>query len=112
MYGMAKLVVITDPTLALGFRLAGVDVYTAGTAEEAQRLLLALMAEGEAGVIAVNADYLAVLDEPTRRRIEASYKPVVVGLPSGAAIAPGERRSRYIAELIRRAIGFRITFRG
>ena len=108
---MAKLVVITDPALAPGFRLAGVDVYTAGTAEEAQRLLLALMEEGEVGVIAVNADYLAALDEPTRRRIDASYKPVVVGLPGGASVAPEERRSRYIAELIRRAIGFRITFR-
>ena len=109
---MAKLTVITDPTLAPGFRLAGVQVHMASTADEARRLLLSLIDEGEAGVIAVNAEYLAVLDEMTRRRIEASYKPVVVGLPSGAATSPGEQRSRHIAELIRRSIGFRIAFRG
>lgn len=108
---MLKLVVITDPTLSPGFRLAGVDVQTAGTTEEARRMLLALMDEGETGVVAVNADYLAALDEPTRRRIDASYKPVVVGLPSAAAAARAERRTRHLAELIRRAIGLRITFR-
>jgi vacuolar-type H+-ATPase subunit F/Vma7 len=109
---MAKLAVITDPTLAPGFRLAGVEVHTAGGPDEARRLLLALMDEGEAGVIAVNANYLAALDELTRRRIDESYKPVVVGLPTAVAIAPEEQRRRQIVELIRRAIGFRITFRG
>ena len=109
---MAKLVVITDPTLAAGFRLAGVEVHTASTADEARRLLLTLMEEGEAGVIAMNANYLAALDEITRRRLAASYKPVVVGLPTGIPVAPEESRSRQLAELIRRAIGVRLTFRG
>jgi hypothetical protein len=38
-------------------------------------------------------------------------KPVVVSLPVGADVLPEQRRSRQIAELIRRAIGIRITFR-
>ncbi|HXH14013.1 MAG TPA: V-type ATP synthase subunit F [Alphaproteobacteria bacterium] len=109
---MAKLVVITDPTMAPGFRLAGVEVHAANTVDEARRLLMALIEEGEAGVIAMNASYLEALDDIMRRRIEASYKPVVVALPSGEAVTPEARRSRQIAELIRRAIGVRITFRG
>ena len=109
---MAKLVVITEPALAPGFRLAGVEVHTASTAAEAERLLLALVDEGEAGVIAVHAPYLAALDERTHRRLDVRATPVVVGLPTGMAVTSEERRSRQLAELIRRAIGFRITFRG
>ncbi|MFQ6058309.1 MAG: V-type ATP synthase subunit F [Anaerolineae bacterium] len=108
---MAKLMVITDPTLAPGFRLAGVEVFAASTAGEAKEILLSLIDEGEAGVIAVHAGYLAGLDEATRRRVEEGYRPVVIGIPTGRLVAPEERRSRHIAELIRRAIGFRITFR-
>ncbi len=109
---MAKLAVITDPSLASGFRLAGVEVHTVSSADEARRVLLGLMGEGEMGIIAINSDFLSALDEGTRRRLDESYKPVVVALPTGAAVAPEERRSRHIAELIRRAIGIRITFRG
>lgn len=108
---MAKMAVITDPALASGFRLAGVEVHAVGSAEEARRLLLTLMDEAESGVIAINADYLSALDDMTRRRLEESYRPVVVALPTGVALAPMERRSSRIAELIRRAIGIRITFR-
>ena len=64
------------------------------------------------GVIAINSGYLNALDEMTRRRVSESTKPVIVGLPSGMHTVPEERRSRQIAELIRRAIGFRITFPG
>ena len=109
---MAKLVVITEPALAPGFRLAGVEVHTASTAAEAERLLLALMDEGEAGVIAVHAPYFVALGERTRRRIEIRATPVVMGLPTGMAVTSEERQSQHLAELIRRAIGFRITFRG
>jgi len=109
---MAKLAVITEPALAPGFRLAGVEVHTAYSAAEAEQLLRVLIDEGEAGVIAVHAPYLATLDERTRRRLEARATPVVVGLPTGLAVTAEEPRSRHLAELIRRAIGFRITFRG
>jgi vacuolar-type H+-ATPase subunit F/Vma7 len=109
---MAKLAVITDPTLAPGFRLAGVEVHVTSTVEEAKQRIFALMREGEMGIIAINASYLSAFDEPTRRRMEESSGPVVVALPAGMAVAAEERRSRLIAELVRRAIGFRITFRG
>ena len=108
---MAKLSVITDPILASGFRLAGVEVHSVSSAAEARGVLRMLMSEGEAGVIAINANYLSALDPLVRRRIDESYKPVVVALPTGVAVPPQERRRERITELIRRAIGFRITFR-
>jgi len=109
---MARLAVITDPTLAPGFRMAGVEVHTARTSDEAKALMHALMSEADMAIIAMNVNFLSDFDEPTRRRIEESTTPVVVALPAGEAVPPEARRSRRIAELIRRAIGFRISFKG
>lgn len=108
---MAKLTVITNPTLAPGFRLAGIEVIAAESRESARNALVRLLDEGEAGIIAIDAPYLSALDYATAHRIEEMVKPVVVSLPVGAEVLPEQRRSRQIAELIRRAIGIRITFR-
>jgi vacuolar-type H+-ATPase subunit F/Vma7 len=108
---VAKLTVITNPSLAPGFRLAGVDVIAAADRESAQRALARLIDEGEAGIIAVDAPFLSELDDATARRIEEMVKPVIVSLPGGADVLPEQRRSRQIAELIRRTIGIRMTFR-
>ncbi len=108
---MAKLTVITNPALAPGFRLAGVEVIAADNGERARNELVRLLDEGDAGIIAVDAPYLSALDYGTARRIEAMVKPVVVSLPMGADVLPEQKRSRQIAELIRRAIGIRMTFR-
>jgi vacuolar-type H+-ATPase subunit F/Vma7 len=108
---VAKLTVITNPSLAPGFRLAGVEVITAENRERAHDALVRLIDEAEAGIIAIDAPFLTGLDYATARRIDEMVKPVVVSLPVGAEALPEQRRSRQIAELIRRAIGFRITFR-
>jgi vacuolar-type H+-ATPase subunit F/Vma7 len=108
---VANLVVITNPTLAPGFRLAGVQVVSAETREEARNALVHLLDEGDAGIIAIDQPFFSALDYATARRIEEIVKPVVVTLPAGADVLPEQRRSRQIAELIRRAIGIRITFR-
>ncbi len=108
---MARLTVITNPRLAPGFRLAGVEVIAAESRESANTALVRLLNEGDAGIIAIDAPFLSALDYATARRIEEIVKPVVVSLPVGADVLPEQRRSRQIAELIRRAIGIRITFR-
>ncbi len=108
---MAQLTVITNPSLAPGFRLSGVDVIAVDTDERARDALVRLLDEGEAGIIAMDAPYFSTLDYATARRIEEMVKPVVVSLPVGADVLPEHRRSRQIAELIRRAIGIRMTFR-
>lgn len=108
---MAKLTVITNSSLAPGFRLAGVHVIAAEDCERAHRALARLMDEGDVGIIAIDAPFLDALDSAARHRIEEILKPIVVSLPIGTAISPEQRRSRQIAELIRRAIGVRMTFR-
>jgi vacuolar-type H+-ATPase subunit F/Vma7 len=107
---MGRLVVITTPDLAPGFELAGVDTYVADDPQRAQALVGQLMAGDEASLIAIRQDLLVGIDPRLRRKIDSSYRPIVMAIPSGPLALPGEGRQRYIAELIRRAIGFHITF--
>ncbi|MBW7885629.1 MAG: V-type ATP synthase subunit F [Caldilineaceae bacterium] len=109
---MAQLIVITHPDLAAGFRLAGVETYSASSPEEAQRQLQALLDDEEAGLIAMDQGFLEALDSQTQRRIERIYRPVVIGIPMGKAGGDAAARRLQLAELIRRAIGVRISFRG
>ena len=108
---MAKIAVIAQPAPAAGFALAGVDSYSAATAAAAKKLLLTLMEDSDVGVVAIDAGYLNALDRGTRKRVSESYMPVVVALLSGVPTERGERPSEQIAEMIRRAIGFRISFK-
>jgi vacuolar-type H+-ATPase subunit F/Vma7 len=107
---MGHLVVITTPDLAPGFQLAGVETYAVAQPEKAQTLLHSLMQGEDASLIAVRQDLLTGIDPRLQRQIDASYRPIVIAIPSGGLALPGEGRQRYIAELIRRAIGFHITF--
>ncbi len=109
---MSRLVVIADPEAALGFQLAGVEVIHADDFDSGRAHLLELLEDVNVGLVAVSAPLFEQLDEATRRRVETSYKPVVVSLPAGGAVMGFATRREYLAALIRRAIGFHITFEG
>lgn len=109
---MARLVIITTPELAPGFQLAGVTTRQAGSAREANSILRELLDGGEQGVIGVYGPYLAHMDRDLRRRLEQMVNPVVIAMPAGRLTAePGERRAQ-IAAMLRRIVGYHITFPG
>lgn len=107
---MSHLVVVTTPDLAPGFQLAGVEAHAVETPEQAQAVLRDLMHGDEVSLIAVRQDLLRGIDVRLQRQMDFSYQPIVMAIPGGGLALPGEGRQRYIAELIRRAIGFHITF--
>jgi V/A-type H+-transporting ATPase subunit F len=107
---MARLVVLAESEIALGFQLAGVEVVRAGDFESAREQLLRLIEDSSVGLIAVSDAFIEQLDNATRQRIEMSYKPVVVPLPAGGPVMGFAMRREYLAALIQRAIGFHITF--
>jgi len=106
-----KLVVLTDPDTADGFRLAGVDVAVADSDEAARKRLNALLDDETSGIIAVNEKMMAAIDERTQRKIDGIYRPIVISLPIKEKLEIGEDHRAYLARLIRRAIGFDITLR-
>ncbi len=105
---MYKFMVLTDPDTAAGFRMAGVDTREAWNDEEARRMLPELMQEGEAGIIAVNEDFMQGLDERLMTRIERSSRPIVIPIPGRSRRGGG---MAYIERLLRRAIGYNVVLR-
>jgi vacuolar-type H+-ATPase subunit F/Vma7 len=109
---MSDLLVIVDPELADGFRLAGARVWPATDAAVARDLVLRGLEDPDAGIIALADDYFAALDPRTRRLVERRYRPLVVALPARPALSPEQQRREYLLELIRRAVGFKIVLGG
>jgi V/A-type H+-transporting ATPase subunit F len=106
-----KLIVVTDSENAHGFRLAGVDVVEANNTQEARDQIIALINDDDSGIIAVNEDFMAAIDDRTRDKIEKIYRPIVVPIPAKKKIEVAEERREYLARLIRRAVGFDIKLR-
>lgn len=108
---MSRLVVLTTPDLAPGYRLAGVRVIPVSSAEEAAAEVLPLADErGERGVIALHEPFHAALDRQLRRRLDESTEPLVVPLPAGEpGSGDGGRRERLL-QMLWQAVGYEITF--
>jgi V/A-type H+-transporting ATPase subunit F len=105
---MRRFVVVTDPDTAVGFRLAGVDAVEARTPEEARGVIASLSAKEDTGILAVNEDFLAAMDEKFMDRIEKLRRPIVIPVPSGAK---GADPRSYIERLLRKAIGYNVVMR-
>ena len=78
---MYKLIVLTDPDNADGFRLAGVDVVEATDPETARKRLAELVDDDDSGIIGINESYMAAIDERLRNKIDSIYRPIVIPLP-------------------------------
>lgn len=108
---MYKLIVLTDPDNADGFRLAGVQVDVVESEDQVRERLNRLLDDESSGIIAVNEHLMTMIDERTQKKIDSIYRPLVVSLPLREKLAIGDDHRAYLARLIRRAIGFDITLR-
>ena len=109
---MSRLLVVARPSLVPGFHLAGVEAFPADDAEEAENLIGTWLEAGETGLIAIDDELLSDFDAVFRRKLEAAEQLPYLAIPSGEPRGPEGARQRRVSELIRRAIGFRITFKG
>jgi vacuolar-type H+-ATPase subunit F/Vma7 len=109
---MSRLLIVTRPALVSGFHLAGVEAYGAGTVETAQKLVTGWLEIGESGLLAVDEKLLAEFTPAFRRRLEAAPYLPCVALPAGDEAGREGAIWHETAELIRRTVGFQITFPG
>jgi len=105
---MYKFIVVTDPDTASGFRLAGAEVIEAADAQEAKKIIPPLFHRDDIGIIAVNEDFIQVLEEKLMNRIERAYRPIVIPIPKRAHTGGGPG---YLENLLRRAVGYNIVVR-
>ena len=104
---MARLVVIANPGLADGFRLAGSATVTARPGPEAVAAVRSVVAEGDIGLVLVTADLWHALDDQFRGVLERSARPIVLPIPAGVVTDVTTRR-QLLGEMLERAIGYRI----
>lgn len=109
---MSQFLVVTRPDLVPGFQLAGVEAHGIEDVETAQELIEKLMIAGEAGLLAIDDGLLAHMDATFLKRLASSENLLYLAIPGGGALGPEVSQRHRIARLIRRAIGFHITFKG
>ncbi len=109
---MSRLLVVTRPSLLPGFHLAGVEAFAAEDAVEAQSIIAKWLEPGETGLIAIDDGLLAGFDPAFRRKLEGADHLPHLAIPGGGPLEIALSGRRRIAEIIRKAIGFHITFQG
>lgn len=105
---MARLIVITLPELAAGFRLAGVRAVVASDAAQAAAAVADLRRQDDVGVLAIHAPLLDGMPPDQQRHLAALTRPVVVAVPDGLRAEDASARRRRLTELLERAVGFRL----
>lgn len=109
---MSRLLVITRPDLVDGFRLAGVEAFAPEDIETAQELIESWVEADESGLVAIDDGYLEHISPTVIRRLEASEQLDYLAIPGGEPLGAEISRRQRLAQQIRRAIGFHITFKG
>jgi len=105
-----RLVVVVPPELGTGFRLSGTTVRVATTVREAEAQVARLLDEGERGIVAVYEPWYRRFEPDLRDRLDSSVAPVTVPVPSGLETVDPEQRRARLAALLRRSVGYHITF--
>lgn len=109
---MSRLIILTRPSLVHGFQLAGINAYGAEDIETAQELINGWLERGEVGLLAIDDGFIANLDPTLIRKLEASQHLPYLPIPGGKPLGIETSQKYRIAAMIRRAIGFHITFKG
>lgn len=109
---MSQLFVVTRPALVPGFQLAGVDAHGVDDVETAQELIDNWITAGEVGLLAIDDGLLAHMEAPFLKRLSTCEGLPFLAIPGGQPLGPEASQKNRIASLIRRAIGFHITFKG
>ncbi len=99
----AKLVVIGDAPLTMGFTLSGIEDTITASKETFQEELEKALANPDYGIIVANEYLLNCVDWKMRKKLDSIAYPVIVPIPdySGKS-SEGEE----IRNIIKRALGF------
>ena len=109
---MSRLLILTRPSLVHGFQLAGVDAYGAEDVESAEEIIQTWLEAGESGLLAIDDGLLEHIDPTLIKQLEIAEQLPYLAIPGGKPLGKEVSRKHRIAEIIRRAVGVHITFKG
>jgi len=110
---LSRILALVRPDFGSGFALTGIDVGRVADAGELRAALGAAVAGTTYGMVVVEEELMAGLDENERAALLSVTVPLVIGVPGAlewreAAEAPAED---YVARLIRRAVGYQLNIK-
>ncbi len=105
-----RILVILDPDVAPGFQLAGIDVWTASTPEEAQKFAEQALASEEYGIVILEEEFLEQFPQKLKDQVMDSVIPLV--LPVSIKKTGKIDVAEYLESIIKRATGYQIKVRG
>lgn len=108
---LAKIAIVTDHDTGLGFRLAGVDVYSASSYKETEGHIEKLLKDKEYGLVAYSEEYTEHFPESMRIKMEESSLPVFIAIPSIKSWKEVEREEEYIGKILQKALGFYVKIK-
>lgn len=107
---MSRLFILTQPETVSGFHLAGIDAYAATNTSQARSQIEKWLAAGEQGLLAVDETLFNGFEPAFQKRLTSNNQLPTIVLPDGRPVGPEITGRQHIADLIREAIGFHITF--
>jgi vacuolar-type H+-ATPase subunit F/Vma7 len=99
----AKIMVLGDAPLVMGFRLAGLEHYEMVDDESYQGKLEEYLKKEEFGIIITNERMLNSIDWRLKKKLDGIAYPVIVPMPGQEG---GSKEGDEIRQLIKRALGF------
>lgn len=110
----SKVIVITHPELATGFRLAGVDVEEVADPREVSEVIRRIVwTRSDFGIIAIDEDLGASIEPALRKELDEKGLPFLIPFPAAELYTwMRERREQdYTSQMIREAIGYHIKLK-
>jgi vacuolar-type H+-ATPase subunit F/Vma7 len=106
-----RVVCVMSRELSLGFSLTGVEVFPVEDPARALQAVQEFVAGREAGLIVIEERLLEGMADRDREELLDSSVPLVVPLPGELAWRDVEELppDDYVAELIRRAVGYQLN---
>jgi vacuolar-type H+-ATPase subunit F/Vma7 len=102
-----KVRVVTRPSLAVGFELAGLAVEHAPDGRAAADVVTRWAGDEDVGVVLVDDELYKALPSELVRRLDRQAVPVIASVP----VPRWDERSEaeaFILEILRQAIGYRV----
>ena len=108
-----RVVCVMTRELSLGFSLTGVEVMPVSDSPQALRAVEELLAGREAGLVVIEEKLLEGMEGRTREKLLDSSVPLVVPVPGELVWRDVEELppDDYVAELIRRAVGYQLDIK-
>lgn len=103
-----ELLVVAPWGQDIGFRLGGARVAIAANADALNDVLARALAEKETGVVALPEAMREWISEPLRKTLAAATFPLMIFYRFPGEWAGGEEPAGEAAEIIQRAIGYRL----